>query len=134
MTDAQIIEKVVDYSKMSQREFALEIGLSNAQTIYNVIKGKHGISTNLAKMITDRFPEISYDFLRGRNENIFQSGDNSVNIQGVNSKVKTRDISASGKINEIQTLKKEVKRLQQELKECKEREDKLMTLLLQQKE
>lgn len=134
MTDAQIIENVVDYCKMSQREFALEIGLSNAQTIYNIVKGKHGISANLAKMITDRFPEISYDFLRGRNENIFQSGDNSVNIQGVNSSVKTRDIGTSGKINEVQALKKEVKRLQQELKESKEREDKLMTLLLKQKE
>ena len=129
MTDSEIIQQTLDHQRLSASEFASEIGLTSNQTIYNILKGKHGISRRLAKKITDKFPEISYDYLRGKSENIQNGGAGSVNIQGVSSKVKTGHIGNT-KETEIKFLKEKIKTLEQQIEEYRAREKNLMKLLL----
>lgn len=63
MTDPEIIIKVINFLGISKRRFALEIGFKTADTVYNIINKKHGITRKTAKMITTRYSNISYDFL-----------------------------------------------------------------------
>lgn len=44
---------------MSVNSFAREIGLSRAENLYQIKRGKYGISRDLAEMISLRYPNIS---------------------------------------------------------------------------
>jgi plasmid maintenance system antidote protein VapI len=114
---------------MGQSEFAREIGLGRSQDISNIIKGKYDISPKLANQIVTRFPEISYDFLRGKTKNIQKNIEKSVNIQGINTNFKMKNMKVEQE-NEIKFLKTENQRLKKELEKYEIRENNLMKLLL----
>ena len=59
----QRLERVIQWANMSANSFGKQIGLSRSESLYQIKAGRFGISHNLAKRITDRFPEISLGWL-----------------------------------------------------------------------
>lgn len=55
--------QVIKWSGMTVNHFACEIGLNRAENLYHIKKGNYGISLELAKRITMRFPEIDLTWL-----------------------------------------------------------------------
>ncbi len=59
----QRIEKIVRWTGFSVNSFALHIGLSRGENLYQIKKGNHGISKELAETISSKYPEISRGWL-----------------------------------------------------------------------
>lgn len=59
----QRIEKIVRWAGLSVNSFALHIGLSRGENLYQIKKGNHGISKELAETISSKYPEISRGWL-----------------------------------------------------------------------
>jgi hypothetical protein len=59
----QRIEKIVRWTGHSVNSFALQIGLSRGENLYQIKKGNHGISKELAETISAKYPEISRGWL-----------------------------------------------------------------------
>ncbi len=57
------IEKVIEHLGLNKNRFSREIGLSNNVTIGRIIKQKRNPSYGTLRKITNRFPEISYEWL-----------------------------------------------------------------------
>ena len=60
----QRIEKIIDWSRASTiNAFARSVGLNRAENLYQIRKGNNGISQELAKQITTKYPEINKGWL-----------------------------------------------------------------------
>ena len=57
------LERVIQWANMSANSFGKHIGLNRSESLYQIKAGRFGISHNLAKRITDRFPSISIGWL-----------------------------------------------------------------------
>lgn len=57
------IESVVRWSGMTVNRFAIHIGLSRSENLYQIKNGNNGISQKLAQRIVEVFPEISIGWL-----------------------------------------------------------------------
>jgi hypothetical protein len=49
--------------KVNAKEFAENLGFDRADRIYHVLKGRNGISEDLAKIITSKYPDVNYTWL-----------------------------------------------------------------------
>jgi hypothetical protein len=63
MENWQRLEKVVKWAGMSVNAFALHIGLKRSENLYQIKKGNHGISKELANIISTKYPQISRSWL-----------------------------------------------------------------------
>ena len=63
LTPKERIEKVVCWAGLSTNAFALQIGLSSPQSLYQIKVGKHNISRSIAERICARYPEIDFGWL-----------------------------------------------------------------------
>ena len=63
MESWQRLEAVIKWADMSTNFFARHIGLSRPDIFYNIKSGKGVLSSNLARRIVDKFPEISIGWL-----------------------------------------------------------------------
>lgn len=63
LTAKERIEKVVCWAGLSTNAFAMQIGLSSPQTLYQIKSEKHQISRPLAERICTRYPEIDFGWL-----------------------------------------------------------------------
>ena len=63
MENWQRLEKVVRWTGMSVNAFALHIGLKRSENLYQIKKGNHGISKELANVISAKYPQISRSWL-----------------------------------------------------------------------
>ncbi len=59
----QRIEKIVRWAGLSVNSFAMHIGLSRGENLYQIKKGNYGISKELAETISAKYPEISRGWL-----------------------------------------------------------------------
>ena len=57
------MQSVIFWANMTTNAFALHIGLSRAETLYQIKRGNYGISLRLATLIVDKFPEINMMWL-----------------------------------------------------------------------
>ena len=57
------LEQVIRWANMSANSFGKHIGLLRSESLYQIKAGRFGISHNLAKRITEKFPEISSGWL-----------------------------------------------------------------------
>lgn len=63
MTDTERISKLLEYTGLNGKKFALRIGLSYPDTIYHIVKGRNGISNKLSERIRMAYPEIERAWL-----------------------------------------------------------------------
>lgn len=59
----QRIERVVKWTGLSVNSFALSIGLNRGENLYQIKRGNNGISAELARMISAKYPQISRAWL-----------------------------------------------------------------------
>lgn len=59
----QRLDMVIRWANMSANSFGKHIGLVRSESLYQIKAGRFGISHNLAKRITEKFPEISLGWL-----------------------------------------------------------------------
>lgn len=65
-TDRERIALVLEHLKMNANELAISLGYPRTDRIYNIINGRNGISSSLAKDIC-RIHHINYKWLLGEN-------------------------------------------------------------------
>ncbi len=63
MSDWQRLESVIKWSGLSANAFSLVIGLKRAENIYQIKKGNHGISKELADRITTKYCKVNIGWL-----------------------------------------------------------------------
>ena len=59
----EIMLAIISHAKMSRRAFGISIGHSSGTMVDNVINGRNGISAGLARKITNKYPEINYEWI-----------------------------------------------------------------------
>lgn len=73
MNDAEIVKKVLEFTNQSARGLAMEIGLKTPQTFYDILNGKHGISSKVAEAICQKYPDINKAWLLTGEGNVLNS-------------------------------------------------------------
>lgn len=68
--DKQKIQQLLSFLKLSRNALGIAIGEQNGSKFNHIISGRNGISEKLAKKITDKFPEINYDWLLSKSPNM----------------------------------------------------------------
>lgn len=63
MTNWQRLEQVISWSGHSTHAFAKAIGLKRSENLYQIKRGSFGISKELARVITVKYPQINYAWL-----------------------------------------------------------------------
>lgn len=63
MTDSEKIRKIEKEYNFSTRQLAVNLGLKSAQNLYDIHRGRHGISKDLASIISAKYPNISLIWL-----------------------------------------------------------------------
>ncbi|MCD8435657.1 hypothetical protein [Tenacibaculum dicentrarchi] len=87
-TDKERIEFLLDYLKLSRNALGVSIGETNGSKFNHIVSGRNGISENLARKITNKFPEINYKWLLNgigeatnlRKDYISYSDDNKIDV------------------------------------------------------
>lgn len=63
MSDSERLNKLLNYLKLSIADLAKALNLANKTRLYNISQGRNGISKDLAKIITDKYTEINFNWL-----------------------------------------------------------------------
>jgi DNA-binding XRE family transcriptional regulator len=71
MSDSEKIEEIERVLNLSTNALAKAIG-TLPQTLYDIHKGKHGISKKLAEQIHGKYPEINFEWLMAGEDTVFQ--------------------------------------------------------------
>ena len=114
------IDELLDYLKLSASSFAKSIGYDSPNRIYYILRFRNGVSKEVAKDITDAYPDVNYNWLlTGKGEmlktgNIHVVGDGNISNTGI-----TGGDVAMGTDQEVTILKKRIKELEAEVKELK---------------
>lgn len=128
---AEKLRMILDFTKLeSLQQLAEEIG-ANKQNMYDITKGKCGISKNMKERILDRYPNISKDWLDDLSDAMMINSPSitthatgnskaSVNINSNNSGDKNPQTASSDselieKITKIAVLEKENQMLREQL-------------------
>lgn len=65
MDDSKLrMELVLSHLMTNPNELAKSLGYSRAQTVYNALSGRNGISDKLARDICEIYPNFSYQWLK----------------------------------------------------------------------
>jgi hypothetical protein len=75
MENWQRLEKVVKWAGMSVNAFAHHVGLKRSENLYQIKKGNHGISKQLALVITTKYPQINRSWLLTGEGEMLKDGD-----------------------------------------------------------
>ncbi|CAL2108219.1 conserved hypothetical protein [Tenacibaculum sp. 190524A02b] len=62
--DKDRIQELLTHLKLSRNALGVAIGDKNGTRFNYIIKGRNGISENIAKKIVETFPEINYEWLK----------------------------------------------------------------------
>lgn len=63
MDNWQRLEQVIKWTGLSTNAFALGIGLKRSENLYQIKRGSFGISKELARLITEKYPEVNRAWL-----------------------------------------------------------------------
>lgn len=63
MTDKEKVEALKKHLRITWKELAANLGLNSAQTFTDIRNGRHGISTNVANQIFEKYPKISRNWV-----------------------------------------------------------------------
>lgn len=100
LTDAERIEAIKRYTGLTTNGLAIALNLKTAQTLYDILKGKHGISKGMADTITAKYLTIDTGWLlTGEGEmlkNITEHPSGHVELAGTVQLIPLLPISAQG--------------------------------------
>lgn len=95
MTESERLKCVIEYYKMSTNKFAEYIGLKSAQNLYDVLKGRNGISKDLSEKIKALCVNVNISWL------LTGEGEMLKNTSETIQKTEVKDISESETIKEL---------------------------------
>jgi hypothetical protein len=113
MTESERIRKIIDYYDVSANKLSIQLRLGTPQVLYDVLKGKNGISKDLAEKITIHCKEFNPGWLLTGEGEMLKSN-KSVN----NSVEYWRDL-VDYYVQELEAKRKEYKELREELNDIK---------------
>ena len=104
---------IISHAKLSRRAFGMSIGHTSGTMIDNVINGRNGISAGLARKITNKYPEINYEWiLTGKGTMLVKPKETPVD-EAILKQMKLLERLSEGQDAQIQLLKDRVKLLEQ---------------------
>lgn len=125
-TAADKLSKILEFSEIdSLQKLAEEIGASK-QNMYDIMKGKCGLSKTMKERILTKYPKISRDWLDGLSD-IMISNSPSISTHATGNSNASVHISGNRSNNgiekdiEIGSLRKEIEMLKTQLEEEKNR-------------
>ncbi len=77
MTSWQRLEAVIHYTKMTTNAFAKSLSLKRSENLYQIKRGNHGISKEMADIINAKYPEVNKYWLLTGEGNMFATADNT---------------------------------------------------------
>jgi hypothetical protein len=83
-TSKHYLLDLLNYLQMNPKQLANNIGLPRADKIYNVLHLKNGVSDSLARTITRKYNNISYNWLKTGTGDMLKYDENSSNNAGIN--------------------------------------------------
>ena len=63
-SSAKRLTEIIDYTKLSKKEFALTLGYNNTTLLNNVLSGRNEISETLVKKINAKYPAINAEWIK----------------------------------------------------------------------
>ena len=63
-SSAKRLSEIIDYTKLSKKEFALTLGYNNTTLLNNVLSGRNEISNTLVKKINAKYPAINAEWIK----------------------------------------------------------------------
>ena len=63
-SSAKRLSEIIDYTKLSKKEFALTLGYNNTTLLNNVLSGRNEISNTLVQKITAKYPAINTEWIK----------------------------------------------------------------------
>ncbi|MEI6059429.1 MAG: hypothetical protein WCR72_01920 [Bacteroidota bacterium] len=63
MTESERLSAVINYLGLNTSEFARSLGMDNPVSIYHVIRGRNGVSSELANRIISVHPNLNMGWL-----------------------------------------------------------------------
>ncbi len=119
MDIASRLKKVLSFSNLSVRGFAIKCGISQ-KTFDNQIKGLRGISLDTIMSVLGAFPEVSAEWMmRGAGDMLIMEEDNSAELLRTNKLVDaiaTLQEAINAKSETINVLSERIKQLESQLK------------------
>ncbi|MEG1554902.1 MAG: S24 family peptidase [Rikenellaceae bacterium] len=67
------LEEVIKWTGLSTHAFAMELGMKRSENLYRVRREKSGVSSKLAEVIVQRYPEINLSWLFSGEGQMFNS-------------------------------------------------------------
>lgn len=128
MNGKQVLEKVLEYKKMSYNELAKSIGLKRSQGLYDIRDGKiKRISIDLAEKITGFIPELNRVWiLTGEGEMIIQPINQESFVGGTKNKVQNNIQSTVQNASDLQKENEQLKQTIDYLKSIIDEKNKLI--------
>lgn len=72
LTDAQRLQKVIDWSGLNTNKLSKQLGYNTSQTLYHITTGGRSLNSAVASKVCDFFPEISFEWLYRGEGNMFK--------------------------------------------------------------
>lgn len=88
MNNWQRLEQVIKWTGMSTHAFALAIGLKRSENLYQIKRGSFGISKELARLITTKYPMVSRSWLITGDGQMLSGASNEKEAEQIMSQVK----------------------------------------------
>ena len=131
MDGKEIIEALSNYTGLNLKRLAEEIGLKTHQTLYDIKKGKHGISKDVAEKIQAKYLNINLSWLlTGEGEmlktTISQNNNNGDNINGHSVTIHKTE---GDYLEIIKSLTNQLSKSQEQIFKSQEQMDRLITII-----
>lgn len=91
LTDAEILQNVINAIGVRIPEFRVKLGFGTNTTIYNVLKGVNGISSDMINRILNKYPDVSYLYLKKGEGKPIRTGPAATNQKNILEDYSTKD-------------------------------------------
>jgi len=113
MEDKNRLVEILKHIGARKNTLAKELGYTNGSVFYQIETGRNGISTSLARKITNKYPEINYEWiLTGKGTMLVKPKETPVD-EAILKQMKLLERLSEGQDAQIQLLKDRVKLLEQ---------------------
>ena len=113
MEDKNRLVEILKHIGARKNTLAKELGYTNGSVFYQIETGRNGISTSLARKITNKYPEINYEWiLTGKGTMLVKPKETPVD-EAILQQMKLLERLSEGQDAQIQLLKDRVKLLEQ---------------------
>ena len=111
--DKKRIEDLLSELKHTKYSLSIALGYANGSVLNNIHNGRNGISAGLARKITNKYPEINYEWiLTGKGTMLVKPKETPVD-ETILKQMKLLERLSEGQDAQIQLLKDRVKLLEQ---------------------